>query len=132
MPFNPIVATLDFLRFQIFPSFEHKIMVVIFLRHLKLMKQIVCVFGFSRLSFILLLEAQKNVGHLVSVLLPKSLREPHYFFSMGVPFFGLVTVKFIPDLVYLPGDAARAKGRSVITYEGKVSQSLSGFMSTYT
>lgn len=39
MLFNPIVVTLDFLRFQNLISFEHKI-TVIFLRHLKLMKQI--------------------------------------------------------------------------------------------
>lgn len=71
-------------------------------------------FGISRLNFILLLEVQKNVGHLISILLPKSLREPHHFLSMDGPFFVLVTVKFIPDLVYLPGDAARAKGRSLI------------------
>lgn len=71
-------------------------------------------FGISTPNVILLLDAQKNIGHLVSILFPKSLREPHHFLSMDGPFFVLVTVKFIPDLVYLPGDAARAKGRSVI------------------
>lgn len=71
-------------------------------------------FGISRLNFILLLEAQENVELLVSFLLPKSLREPHHFLSMAGPFFDSVTEKFIPDLVYLPGDAARGKGRSVI------------------
>lgn len=71
-------------------------------------------FGISRLNFILLLEAQKKCWAFVSVLLPKSLKEPHYFLSVGGPFFDSVTVKFIPDLVYLPGEAARAKGRSVI------------------
>lgn len=71
MPFNPIVVTLDFLGFQNLVSFEHKI-IVIFLRHLKLMKQLIFVrvFGISGLNFILLLVAQKNLGCSVSILLP--------------------------------------------------------------
>lgn len=62
----------------------------------------------------LLLEPQKTFGVLVSILHTKSLRELHCFLPMRGPFFSSVTAKFISDLVYLPGDAARAKGRSVI------------------
>lgn len=57
---------------------------------------------------------QKTFGVLASILPTKSLRELHCFLSMGGPFFGSVTLKFIPDLVYLPGDSARAKGKGVI------------------
>lgn len=71
-------------------------------------------FGISKLHLRLLLEPQKTFGVLASILPSKSLRELHCFLPVGGPFFGSVTVKFISDLVYLPGGAARAKGRSVM------------------
>lgn len=68
------------------------------------------VFGISRLQLRLLLEAQKTFGVLTSILPTKSLRELHCVLPVGGPFFGSVMVKLISDLVYLSGDAVRAKG----------------------